>query len=374
MSQNPTEKKLTGPVEGYKAFKKDKKGIYTDGMGNKERTYWKKGDRKTLEGDLQLCSNGYHFFTSLCFAINYLEEENEIYKIIAHGEIIQDTFKACTNSIEIREKITKEEIKRIIKNNYNSGDRNSGNYNSGYRNSENYNSGDYNSGDYNSGNYNSGNYNSGNRNSGNYNSGNYNSGNYNSGNYNSEDYNSEDYNSGNYNSGYRNSGDCNSGDGNSGNYNSGDYNSGYRNSGNYNSGDYNSGNRNSGNRNSGNRNSGNYNSGNYNSGYRNSGYRNSGNRNSGNYNSGDYNSGNGYINYFCTKTRLFLFDIEVEEIPPSLLNLNMSWFKLEEKRKEGYLKAWSKCPVKILEIFRNIPEFQKEENKNKFKEITGISL
>jgi hypothetical protein len=309
MSRNPTEKKLTGPVEGYKAFKKDKKGIYTDGMGNKERTYWKKGDRKTLEGDLQLCSNGYHFFTSLCFAINYLEEENEIYKIIAHGEIIQDTFKACTNSIEIREKITKEEIKRIIKNNCNSGTYNSGYHNSGYRNSGNYNSGYHNSGDCNSGKYNSGYHNSGDCNSGKYNSGDCNSGNYNSGNY--------------------NSGDCNSG------Y----HNSGYRNSGDYNSGD-----------------------------------RNSGNCNSGNYNSGDCNSGNGYINYFCIQTRRFLFDIEVEEIPPSLLNLNMSWFKLEEKGKEGYLKAWSKCPVKILEIFRNIPEFQKEENKNKFKEITGISL
>lgn len=42
MTSNPTEKKITGPIKGYKAFKKDKKGIYTDGMGNKKKLTGKK--------------------------------------------------------------------------------------------------------------------------------------------------------------------------------------------------------------------------------------------------------------------------------------------------------------------------------------------
>jgi hypothetical protein len=171
---------------------------------------------------------------------------------------------------------------------------------------------------------------------------------YNSGNYNSGDCNSGDFNSGDYNSGYRNSGDrnsgyYNSGDRNSGDYNSGDYNSGYRNSGNYNSGDYNSGN---------------YNSGDY---------------NSGNYNSGDYNSGNGYLNYFCTQTRYFLFDLEVsrETIEQFTKIPIYEWFSLENKT---YYEAWKECPDKHLEMFAKIAEFQTAEAREKFKEITGRDL
>jgi len=39
-----------------------------------------------------------------------------------------------------------------------------------------------------------------------------------------------------------------------------------------------------------------------------------------------------------------------------------------------YKKAWSKCPDKILNILRSIPEFTVDVNKAKFKEITGIDL
>jgi len=344
---NPIIQNIKGPIIGYKAFKKDNKGLYTDGLGKGKKIYWKKGDRKKIKENPILCENGFHFFDNLCFAINYLKKDNEIYKITAHDNIIKDTFKLVTNDIEINKKITKKEIKKIIKSYRNSGYRNSGDCNSGNRNS-----GDCNSGDFNSGYRNSGDCNSGNFNSGNYNSGYYNSGNYNSGN----------RNSGNLNSGYRNSGNRNSGDRNSGYYNSGYYNSG--------------------NLNSGNLNSGNFNSGYCNSGYRNSGNRNSGNFNSGNFNSGNFNSGNGYINFFCTKKRYFLFDIEINEIPEKLKNLDMSWFIFDNNNnnnnnnnnKDNYIKTWGKCPNNILNILRKIPEFQIEENKIKFKEITGLDL
>jgi len=206
---------------------------------------YKLGESYTIEGNLEVCSNGFHACEKLLDCFNYysFSPRNKIALVILSGEIQKKEDKLCAETIQIKKMISWEEALKMC---------NSGDYNSGYRNSGDYNSGDYNSGDYNSGNRNSGYYNSGAYNSGDYNSGDYNSGNGNSG----------DYNSGNRNSGYRNSGDYNSGDYNSGDYNSGYYNSGAYNSGDYNSGDYNSGNGNSGDYNSGNRNSGYLNSNN----------------------------------------------------------------------------------------------------------------
>jgi hypothetical protein len=257
---DPTIRKLKGPVTGYKAFKKSKDGkLYTDGLGNGSTIYWAIGDRKQLSGELRLCVNGFHFFEHECLAIDYLCDGNTICKVIAHGDIVADTFKACTNDIEIVG-VVDSDVKRTECRN--SGDRNSG-----------------------------------------------------------------DFNSGDFNSGYCNSGDCNSGDHNSGNRNSGDYNSGNYNSGNYNSGDC---------------------------------------------NSGDYNSCNGYINFFCTQTRCFLFDIEVSEIPSTLTSLDMTWFTLTSG--STYHDTWSRCPAKILNTLRSIPELQTPEAKATFKHITGIDL
>ncbi len=300
-------------IIGYKALKIDNDGnYYTNGNDYGNKIIWKKGTRIKIKNDLKLCKNGIHFFKHLCFAVNYFYTNNPVAKVKIYGEIIEDTHKCCTNDLEIITILSKKEIKKQLdKNNnsgdYNSGNSNSGDYNSGNCNSGDCNSGDCNSGDYNSGRRNSGNYNSGRRNSGRRNSGNYNPGNNNSGNYNPGNSNSGDYNSGNCNSGDCNSGDCNSGDYNSGNYNSG------------------------------------------------------------NYNSGNYNSGNGYKNFFCTKERFFIFDIEVESIPKELKNLNMSWFNLKNKT---YKEAWKNCPENILNIIKTIPNF----NKEKFFEITGIKI
>ena len=260
---NPTIKKLQPPITGYKAFKRDDKGLYTDGMGNnKTRTYWRMGECKTIKEGPELCAKGFHFFTSLCFALDYLEPGNEIREVTALGDILADTFKLVTNSIRIGKKVSKKQIKKaLVDKNENSGDWNSGN---------------------------------------------------------------------------RNSGDWNSGDCNSGNWNSGSGNSGIRNSGNWNSGNWNSGSGNSGNRNSGN-----------------------------------CNSGNGYINYFCTDTKYFLFDTQVSKIPNALLGLDLNWLNLTNKT---YKEAWKDCPEHILNILRNIPEFKEKKNMTKFKEITGIDL
>jgi hypothetical protein len=131
------------------------------------------------------------------------------------------------------------------------------------------------------------------------------------------------------------------------------------NSGNYNSGYYNSGDCNSGY----------YNSGDCNSGDCNSGHCNSGDCNSGHCNSGNYNSGEGYINYFCTNRKFFLFDIEVDNIPSEIKHLDMSWFSLEDK---AYKEAWAECPQEIINHLKSIPVIMK--NLDKFEEITGLKL
>ena len=215
-------------TKGYKAFYKTGK----TGEGKCRDFLFKEGQEYEIEGELELCSNGFHFCKDLVLTFEYYGSDPELYcfaEVEALGDILYEEpnkHKCATSKIKINRFLSDTEFLGLLDTSSNSGLLNSGNYNSG----------NGNSGDWNSGNYNSGNYNSGYGNSGNYNSGNGNSG---------------GRNSGNYNSGGRNSGNWNSGNGNSGNYNSGNYNSGYGNSGNYNSGGRNSGNWNSGNRQTG---------------------------------------------------------------------------------------------------------------------------
>jgi hypothetical protein len=171
------------------------------------------GKEYEISGDLELCSNGFHFCEKFFDVYSYYpkSEDTRVFEVEALGAIVGEGDKHATSKIRlVREIIGKELLGLWIKRT-NSGDGNSGDWNSGDGNSGNRNSGDGNSGDWNSGDWNSG-----------------------------------DGNSGNRNSGYGNSGYGNSGDGNSGNRNSGNRNSGYGNSGNRNSGDWNSGDGNSG--------------------------------------------------------------------------------------------------------------------------------
>ena len=175
------------------------------------------------------------------------------------------------------------------------------------------------------------------------------------------------------NTGIKNTGHSNSGNNNSGNNNSGNWNSGNRNLGDFNSGNFNSGNSNSGDRNLGYKNSGNRNTGSSNTGNSNSGNYNSGCYNSGDWNTGNYNSGNGYLNYFCTEEKFFLFD---KEVPKEILYkihriYPWGWFDLQNK---SYHKAWQKCPEEILKYLKSLPEFQIDEAIEKFKIITGVDL
>ncbi len=194
-------------MKGYKAFLSDMTTKHGD------NTVYEVGKTYTVEGEIKICENGYHFCKKCVDVYDYYSKPCRICEVNVTGAVQTQGNKSVGRRLKILRELTFDEISSLC----NSGNRNSGNRNSG----------DCNSGDWNSGNRNSGNRNSGNRNSGDCNSGDWNSGNRNSGNRNSGNRNSGDCNSGDCNSGYCNSGDWNSGDRNSGNWNSGDCNSGY---------------------------------------------------------------------------------------------------------------------------------------------------
>ena len=76
----------------------------------------------------------------------------------------------------------------------------------------------------------------------------------------------------------------------------------------------------------------------------------------------------GYKNNFCTETKYFLFDIEcTEEEANKIYNLDMDWFDLTDKT---YKEAWKKCPESVFKEIKKLKNF----NKDKFKEITGLSI
>ena len=179
-------------MKGYKAFLSDMTTKHGD------NTVYEVGKTYTVEGEVRICENGYHFCKKCVDVYDYYSKPCRICEVSVTGAVQTQGNKSVGRRLKILRELTADEISSLC----NSGDCNSGNRNSG----------DWNSGNWNSGNRNSGDWNSGNRNSGNRNSG---------------DWNSGDYNSGYWNSGYWNSGNRNSGDWNSGNWNSGNWNSGY---------------------------------------------------------------------------------------------------------------------------------------------------
>ena len=141
---------------------------------------------KTFEEDVEpsVCCCGFHFCENAadCFSYYNFDPENKVAEVVAHGKVVNDGTKSCTNKIEIVREIPWQEVLDIVNTGKGcTGLCNSGDCNSGNRNSGDCNSGNRNSGDCNSGNRNSGDCNSGNRNSGDCNSGNRNSGDCNSG-------------------------------------------------------------------------------------------------------------------------------------------------------------------------------------------------
>ena len=181
-------------MKGYKAFLPNMTTQHGDD------TVYEVGKTYTVEGEIKICENGYHFCKKCVDVYDYYSKPCRICEVSVTGAVQTQGNKSVGRKLKILRELTADEISSL----WNSGNRNSGNRNSGNWNSGNWNSGDWNSGDWNSGNCNSGDWNSGNCNSGNCNSGNCNSGDWNSGNCNSGNCNSGNWNSGDWNSGYCN--------------------------------------------------------------------------------------------------------------------------------------------------------------------------
>lgn len=180
------------------------------------------GKTYTHEGEITLCTAGFHFCENLidCFDYYPFNKEMNVAEIIARGDIITNGKKSVTNIIDIVRELDWSEVLKIVNfgidNNGrgNTGDKNTGDRNIGYYNTGDYNTGDSNTGDFNTGYCNTGDYNTGYSNTG-------------------------DCNTGNRNTGERNTGYCNTGDRNTGDYNTGDCNTGMWNHTSYSSGYFN---------------------------------------------------------------------------------------------------------------------------------------
>ena len=181
-------------MKGYKAFLSDMTTKHGD------NTVYEVGKTYTVEGEVKICENGYHFCKKCVDVYDYYSKPCRICEVSVTGAVQTQGNKSVGRRLKILRELTADEISSLC----NSGDWNSGSWNSGSWNSGSWNSGNRNSGDWNSGDWNSGNRNSGSWNSGSWNSGSCNSGNRNSGNRNSGDWNSGDWNSGSWNSGYCN--------------------------------------------------------------------------------------------------------------------------------------------------------------------------
>ena len=148
-------------MKGYKAFLSDMTTKHGD------NTVYEVGKTYTVEGEIKICENGYHFCKKCVDVYDYYNKPCRICEVNVTGAVQTQGNKSVGRKLKILRELTADEISSLC----NSGDWNSGNRNSG----------DWNSGDWNSGNRNSGDWNSGNRNSGDWNSGDWNSGNRNSG-------------------------------------------------------------------------------------------------------------------------------------------------------------------------------------------------
>jgi len=55
-------------MKGIKAFKKINNKIFqTGGIGGSIITHWKIGDVKEVNGDIELCGNGFHFYKPVSY-------------------------------------------------------------------------------------------------------------------------------------------------------------------------------------------------------------------------------------------------------------------------------------------------------------------
>ena len=98
-------------MRGYKALNEDMSTLYGDITYELNKVY-------TLEGELIMCENGYHFCTKLINVFIYYPSDSRVFEIdTLDGEIIEKGDKYCTNKIKIIKEVSEEEINKYIEDN-----------------------------------------------------------------------------------------------------------------------------------------------------------------------------------------------------------------------------------------------------------------
>ena len=117
-------------MKGYKAFLPDMTTLHGDD------TVYEVGKTYTVEGEVRICENGYHFCKKCVDVYDYYSKPCRICEVSVTGAVQTQGNKSVGRKLKILRELTADEISSLCNSgDWNSGNRNSGNWNSGNRNS-----------------------------------------------------------------------------------------------------------------------------------------------------------------------------------------------------------------------------------------------
>ena len=109
-------------MKGYKAFLSDMTTKHGD------NTVYEVGKTYTVEGEVRICENGYHFCKKCVDVYDYYSKPCRICEVSVTGAVHTQGNKSVGRKLKILRELTADEISSLC----NSGNWNSGNRNSGY--------------------------------------------------------------------------------------------------------------------------------------------------------------------------------------------------------------------------------------------------
>ena len=114
-------------MKGYKAFLSDMTTMHGD------NTVYEVGKTYTVEGEVRICENGYHFCKKCVDVYDYYSKPCRICEVSVTGAVQTQGNKSVGRRLKILRELTADEISSLCNSgNWNSGNWNSGNCNSGY--------------------------------------------------------------------------------------------------------------------------------------------------------------------------------------------------------------------------------------------------
>ena len=114
-------------MKGYKAFLPDMTTKHGD------NTVYEVGKTYTVEGEIRICENGYHFCKKCVDVYDYYSKPCRICEVNVTGAVQTQGNKSVGRKLKILRELTADEISSLCNSgNWNSGNWNSGDWNSGY--------------------------------------------------------------------------------------------------------------------------------------------------------------------------------------------------------------------------------------------------